>query len=180
MIRVVSIAVGENLMIDMIIVSCAALVCQMAILRLWLSSELTYPLVDWLLKRKERTTRRNPLWYVYSVLTCWQCLGVWVSLALTFYFAYLQLGGFKLSFVPALFCLSLGISLVSEYLNYKYLSQLPTYTEEDNNAAGMSDGLESASEVNTEGTEEAVSEGDGMQTAETESNRNDDMGYHEG
>lgn len=165
-------------MTEIIIISVAVLVCQMAILRLWLSSELTYPIVNYLLKKKSQTTRKNPLWYLYSVLTCWQCLGVWVSLALTFYFTWIHMGWHNLGIAPALICLSLGISLVSEYCNYKFLSELPVYSAEDYDAESLSNGVESTPEVDEKVTEEVVPEGDDVQEAEAESNGNDDMGHH--
>lgn len=120
-------------MVDLIVFLILCLLVQIAIMRIWLNSELFSAIQDKLIYWRE--TKKGVVHYVCYLLTCWQCLGVWVSWGVVFPMAiYLPDTPIKADSYFVLIVAGLAIGLVSEIIEYYFLADMdmPTTRVYDN------------------------------------------------
>lgn len=65
-------------MISYVLWLCVITLVQLSLIYLWFDSTLFSPLLQWCLKRKKDTWYK---WFVFTLLTCPQCLGYWFAWA---------------------------------------------------------------------------------------------------
>lgn len=112
-------------MTDLLIFLALCLFVQIAIMRIWLNSHLFSWIQDKLTFVRE--TRRGLFHYIAYLLTCWQCLGVWVSWGVVFPMSiWLPNSPVKVDNPLLLIALGLGVALVSEILEYYFLVGMDT------------------------------------------------------
>lgn len=122
-------------MVDYLIYLLVVSLVTVSILRVWFTSELMAPLLTTVLDCKykllkqenpdEQTTEvkpiawyKYPLWFVLSVMTCWQCSSYWVSWAVAaltiFFIPNTPIGIFN---IGGIFISGVFAAYVSEYLH---------------------------------------------------------------
>ena len=112
-------------MTDLVIFLVLCLLVQIAIMRIWLNSHLFSWIQDKLTFLRE--TKSGVVHYISYLLTCWQCLGVWVSWGVVFPMAvWLPGSPVKIDNPFLLIVLGLGIGLVSEIIEYYFLVGMDT------------------------------------------------------
>ena len=120
-------------MVNLIVFLVLCLLVQIAIMRIWLNSELFSAIQDKLTYWRE--TKKGVVHYVCYLLTGWQCLGVWVSWGVVFPMAiYLPDPPIKGDNYFVLIAVGLAIGLVSEIIEYYFLADMdmPTTRVYDN------------------------------------------------
>lgn len=114
-------------MVNLIVFLVLCLLVQIAIMRIWLNSELFSAVQDKLTYWRE--TKKGVVHYVCYLLTCWQCLGVWVSWGVVFPMAiYLPDPPINGDSYFVLIAVGLAIGLVSEIIEYYFLADMDTPT----------------------------------------------------
>lgn len=112
-------------MIDLLIFIMLCLFIQIAIMRIWLNSHLFSWFQDKLTFWRE--TKTGIIHYIAYLLTCWQCLGVWVSWGVVFPMAiWLPSSPVNINKPVLLIALGLGVALISEILEYYFLVGMDT------------------------------------------------------
>lgn len=113
-------------MFDVFIWLGLVLFCQASVLRIWLDGEIFFEVQETLIKYTE--SRYFIIRKLAYLLTCWQCLGVWVAWGILVAFSFIPQVPDVLKTWYVIILMGFMISLLSELLHHYVLRHLDTVT----------------------------------------------------